>query len=332
MAILVTGGTGYIGSVTVERLLAKGHSVVVLDDLVHGHRESIDPSVPFYQGLAGDRALIDRIAKERGIDSCIHFASLIAVGESVEKPSLYFENNVQQGISLVSALVLAGVRHFVFSSSAAVYGEPEKVPIPEDSRKWPKNPYGWSKLIIERVLESYDTAYGFKSVSLRYFNAAGATARCGEHHHPETHLIPNVVNAAAHPDREITVFGNKYPTPDGTPVRDYIHVADLADAHIRALDHLRTGGASDALNLGTGRGHSVLEVIETARRVTGRPIRVRIEGPRAGDPAELVADPSRAQSVFGWTPVMSDLSAIIQSAWEWREKNPSGYGSPGSAK
>jgi UDP-glucose 4-epimerase len=328
MAILVTGGAGYIGSVTVERLCAKGDRVVVLDDVARGHRESLDPSVPFYQGNCGDRTLITRLVKEYEIDSCVHFAALTYVGESVEKPSLYFENNVQQGISLVGALVLAGVRHLVFSSSAAVYGEPEQVPILEQSRKWPKNPYGWSKFIMERMLESYDTAYGLKSVSLRYFNAAGAADRCGEHHDPETHIIPNILNAAADETREITAFGNKYPTPDGTPIRDYIHVADLADAHIRALEYLRQGGPTDALNLGTGNGYSVLEVIDTARRVTGRPIRVRMEGPRPGDPARLVADPSRAKAVLGWTPTVSDLESIISSAWEWRTKHPRGYSSP----
>jgi UDP-glucose 4-epimerase len=325
MAILVTGGAGYIGSVTVERLHAKGERVVVLDDLARGHRASIDAEIPFYQGNSGDRALIERIAKEHAIDSCIHFAALTYVGESVEKPSIYFENNVQQGISLAGALTNGGVRSIVFSSSAAVYGEPEDVPIVEQSRKWPKNPYGWSKFIMERMLESYDTAYGLKSVCLRYFNASGATERRGEHHDPETHLIPNVLAAAADPSKEIRVFGNTYPTPDGTAVRDYIHVADLADAHIRALDYIKHGGSTDALNLGTGHGHSILEVIEAARRVTGRPIRVRIESPRPGDPARLVADPTRAKSVLGWTPTMSDLSAIIQSAWKWREKNPRGY-------
>ena len=285
MAILVTGGAGYIGSVTVERLTAKGERVVVLDDLVYGHRESIDADIPFYQGSVGDQGLLARITKEHKIESCVHFAALAYVGESVEKPALYFENNVQQGISLIGALMDAGVGRFIFSSSCTVYGEQEKSPIGEDFPQWPKNPYGWTKFTLERLLEIYDTAYGLKSICLRYFNAAGATERCGEDHDPETHLIPNVLAAAADPQKEVRIFGNQYPTPDGTAIRDYIHVADLADAHIRALDHLRGGGASDALNLGTGRGHSVLEVIETARRVTGLPIRTRIEGPRPGDPA-----------------------------------------------
>jgi len=332
MATLVTGGAGYIGSVTVERLTSKGENVVVLDDLSHGHRESFDAAIPFYQGSAGDRGLVARIVKEHAIESCIHFASLISVGESEKNPAEYFENNVGQGISLLGALLHAGVRRFVLSSTAAVYGAPEKTPIGEDCPQWPTNPYGWTKFTLERLLETYDAAYGLKSICLRYFNASGATDRCGEDHDPETHLIPNVLAAAADPHKEVRVFGNQYPTPDGTPIRDYIHVADLADAHIGALDHLRRRAESRALNLGTGHGYSVLEVIETARRVTGCPIRVRIEAPRAGDPPRLVADPSRAKSVLGWAPTMSDLSAIIQSAWDWRKKFPHGYKSLASSR
>jgi UDP-glucose 4-epimerase len=325
MAILVTGGAGYIGSVTVERLKAKSDCVIVFDDLGCGHRESIDPDIPFYQGSVGDRALVARIAREHKIDSCLHFAALASVAESVGNPALYFENNVQQAISFIGVLVDAGVRCFVFSSSCTVYGAPQKMPIAEDCPPWPKSPYGWTKFMLERLLETYDTAYGVRSVSLRYFNASGATERCGEDHDPETHLIPNVLAAAADAQKEVKVFGNQYPTPDGTAIRDYIHVADLADAHIRALDYLRRGGTSDALNLGTGRGYSVLEVIETARRATGLPIRTRMEGPRPGDPSRLVADPSRAKSVLGWSPTMSDLTSIIQSAWDWRKKYPHGY-------
>ena len=332
MAILVTGGAGYIGSVTVEQLTSKGESVVVLDDLNHGHRESFDAAIPFYQGSAGDRALVARILKEHAIESCIHFASLISVGESENNPAEYFENNVGQGISLLGALLHAGVRRFVLSSTAAVYGEPEKTPISEDCPQWPKNPYGWTKFTLERLLETYDAAYDLKSICLRYFNASGATERCGEDHDPETHLIPSVLAAAGDPHKEVRIFGNQYPTPDGTPIRDYIHVADLADAHIGALEHLRRGAESRAFNLGTGRGYSVLEVIETARRVTGCPIRVRIEGPRSGDPPRLVADPSRAKSVLGWAPAMSDLPAIIQSAWDWRKKFPHGYKSLASTR
>lgn len=325
MAILITGGAGYIGSVTVERLLAKEEQVVVLDDLLRGHRAAIPRDIPFYQGKTGDRELIARIAQEHAIESCIHFAALIEVGESVLDPAKYFENNVGHGTALMGALVQAGVRRVVFSSTAAVYGDPEEIPITEESRKWPKNPYGWSKLLIERLLEAYDKAYGMKFVALRYFNAAGATERCGEDHRPESHLIPNVLAAALGKQQAIRVFGNNYPTPDGTPIRDYIHVADLADAHIRALEHLRSGGASDFLNLGTGSGYSVLQVIECARKVTGRDIAARIEPPRAGDPARLIADPSKAKSVLHWQPVSSSLDSILRSAWEWRLRHPDGY-------
>lgn len=325
MAILVTGGAGYIGSVTVERLQAAGESVVVLDSLVRGHREALTRDTPFYQGRVGDRELIAKIAAEHKIESCVHFAALAYVGESVEQPEKYFENNVEQGIAFLGALLGTGVRRFVFSSTAATYGEPERVPIDEDCRKWPKNPYGWTKLVIEQVLDSYDAAHGLKFASLRYFNAAGATQRCGEHHDPETHLIPIVLQAATGEKPDVPVFGGDYPTPDGTAIRDYIHVADLADAHIRALKHLRDGGESAFMNLGSGDGYSVLEVIETARRVTRREIRIRKEARRAGDPARLVADAAKARRVLDWTPKMSDLASIISSAWEWKMRNPRGY-------
>lgn len=327
MAILVTGGAGYIGSVTVELLQAKGERVVVLDDLVRGHRQAIGAGVPFYQGRVGDRALLARIAAEHELESCVHFAALAYVGESVQEPSKYFENNVEQGIAFLGALVKAGVRRVVFSSTCATYGEPEQVPISERTRQWPVNPYGWSKLLMERLLDSYDTAYGMKFVALRYFNAAGATEKCGEHHDPESHLIPNVLSAAAGEKPVVSVFGKTYPTPDGTAIRDYVHVADLADAHIRALEHLRGGGKSDFLNLGTGHGYSVLEVIESARKVTGRPIEIRMDAARAGDPARLVADAAKSKAVLGWVPAQSDLQSIIGSAWKWRQKHPHGYAS-----
>jgi UDP-glucose 4-epimerase len=324
MAILVTGGTGYIGSVTVERLLAKGEQVVVLDDLAHGHRAALPAEIPFYQGSIGDRSLVAQIAREHTLESCVHFAAMIEVGESVVQPARYFENNVAQGIALLGELVQAGVLRIVFSSTAAVYGDPEHVPLAETSRKWPNNPYGWSKLFMEQILDSYAAAYGLKFVALRYFNAAGATKNCGEDHHLESHLIPNVLSAALG-QRSIRVFGNNYPTPDGTPIRDYIHVADLADAHIRALAYLRADGASDSLNLGTGHGYSVLEVIDCAREITGREIPVLIEPPRAGDSARLVADPSRAKALLSWEPSASDLRSIVRSAWDWRLLHPNGY-------
>jgi UDP-glucose 4-epimerase len=325
MAILVSGGSGYIGIVTVECLLAKGEEVVVLDDLAHGHRAALPANIPFYRGKIADRDLVARIASEHAVESCIHFAAMIEVGESVKDPAKYFENNVAQGIAFAGELVQAGVKRLVFSSTAAIYGDPEEIPITEQSRKWPKNPYGWSKLFMEQLFSSYDHAYGLKFVALRYFNAAGATERCGEDHKPESHLIPNVLAAALGQQRIIRVYGNNYPTLDGTPIRDYIHVADLAQAHIRALDYLRSGGQSDFFNLGTGKGYSVLEVIECARQVTGRDIPMQIEPPRQGDPVRLIADPSKAKSVLGWDPSVSDLKSIIQSAWKWREQNPGGY-------
>jgi len=325
MAILVTGGSGYIGSVTIERLLAKGERVVVLDDLAHGHRAALPADIPFYQGKIGDRELVSHIAREHALDSCIHFAALIEVGESVIDPAKYFENNVAQGIALMGELVQAGVRRIVFSSTAATYGDPQQIPITEQCPKLPKNPYGWSKLFMERILDAYDAAYGLKFVALRYFNAAGATENRGEDHRPESHLIPNVLSAALGKQPAIRVFGTNYPTPDGTPIRDYIHVMDLADAHILALEYLRSGGTSDFLNLGTGRGYSVMEVIDCAREVTGRDIALQIEAPRAGDPARLIADPSKARALLGWQPVTSDLRSIVRSAWVWRLQNPNGY-------
>jgi UDP-glucose 4-epimerase len=324
MSTLVTGGAGYIGSVMVELLRERGEAVVVLDSLCRGHRAAVDPAIPFYRGEVGDGALVERIAREHRVDACIHFAALALVGESVADPARYWENNVAQGAALLAALAAAGVRRFVFSSTCAVYGEPKVVPIPEDHPQWPANPYGWSKFFLERMLESYDRAYGFKFVSLRYFNAAGATPRHGEHHQPETHLIPNVLAAALGRLPRVSVFGSDYPTPDGTAVRDYIHIGDLCTAHVLALEYLR-GGASEFLNLGAGQGYSVLEVIETARRLTGRPIPVKLEPRRAGDPARLVASSARARRVLGWTPAYPELETIIRTAWHWRQAHPEGY-------
>jgi UDP-glucose 4-epimerase len=327
MAILVAGGAGYIGSVTVELLRAAGERVVVLDNLVRGHRPALAADIPFYQGKIGDRALLERIAAEHELESCIHFAALAYVGESVKDPAWYYENNVEQSIAMMSTLLHVGVRRVVFSSTAATYGDAQHIPISENEPQWPVNPYGWSKLFMERLLHSYDVAYGLKFVALRYFNAAGATETCGEHHEPEAHLIPNILLAEKREPPEVPVFGNNYPTPDGTAIRDYVHVVDLADAHIRALGHMRRGGTSDFLNLGTGHGYSVMEVIEAARKVTGREIRVRLEPPRAGDPPSLVADPARAKSVLGWVPAKSDLHTIIDSAWRWHQRHPGGYDS-----
>jgi UDP-glucose 4-epimerase len=325
VAILVTGGAGYIGSVTVELLGQAGEPVVVLDNLSRGHRGAISQDVPFYQGNIGDRALIQRLAREHKIDSCIHFAAFAYVGESVSQPAIYFENNVREGIALLDALRDAGISKLVFSSSCATYGEPQRIPIPETHPQWPANPYGWSKLFMERILDAYDRAYGFRFVSLRYFNAAGATRQHGEDHDPETHLIPNVLAAARGAISHVSVFGDDYPTVDGTAIRDYIHVVDLGKAHILSLRHLERGGSSEFINLGTGRGYSVLEVIDTARALTGGTIQTRIEARRPGDPSKLIADSQKAREVLGWEPVYPDLASIIRTAWEWLSANPRGY-------
>jgi len=323
--ILVTGGAGYIGSVTAELLRARGERVVILDNLARGHRAAVPADVPFYEGSIGDRELVARIASENELEACIHFAALAYVGESVTDPARYFENNVEQGIGLLDALIKADVRRVVFSSTCATYGEPQQVPISEDHPQQPTNPYGWSKLFMERIMESYDRAYGLRYVALRYFNACGASSEYGEDHDPETHLIPNVLAAARGLIPAVSVFGDTYPTPDGTPIRDYIHVADLGSAHMLALDYLRAGGKSDYINLGNGQGYSVLEVIESARRVTERPIEVRIEPPRAGDPSRLVANAEKARTLLGWQPAYPELTSIIRTDWEWRLKHPNGY-------
>jgi UDP-glucose 4-epimerase len=325
MAVLVTGGAGYIGSVTAELLRAGGEDVVVLDDLARGHRSAVDPRTPFYQGRVGDRALVERIVGAHAVDACIHFAALAYVGESVQDPARYYENNVGEGMALIGALLRGGVRRFVFSSSCATYGEPAEVPIPETHPQWPTNPYGWSKLMVERMLEDHGRSAGLRFVALRYFNAAGATATRGEHHVPETHLIPLVLDAAAGRRPHVSVFGSDYPTPDGTAIRDYVHVGDLAGAHVLALQHLRQGRGSQFINLGTGTGHSVNEVIEAARRVTGCKIEAKLDGRRAGDPARLVAQPGKAKTLLGWSPAFLDLEAIIRTAWDWQRAHPEGY-------
>ncbi|MEK6321462.1 MAG: UDP-glucose 4-epimerase GalE [Acidobacteriota bacterium] len=323
--ILVTGGAGYIGSVTVELLRKRGEQVVILDNLSRGHGGAVARDIPFYKGNVGDRELVARITRAHDIEACIHFAAFAYVGESVAEPARYFENNVEQGVALFDTLLDAGVDRVVFSSSCATYGEPQQVPISEQHPQQPSNPYGWSKLLMERILESCDRESGMKFASLRYFNAAGATERLGEHHEPETHLIPNVVLAAQGRLSSVSVFGNNYPTPDGTAVRDYTHVADLGAAHILALNYLRGGGRSECINLGTGQGYSVLEVIDTARQVTGLTIVTRFEPPRPGDPSQLVANADRARAVLGWEPAYTDLASIIRTDWEWRLKHPRGY-------
>jgi UDP-glucose 4-epimerase len=325
MAILVTGGAGYIGSVTTEWLRARGEQVVVLDNLSRGHRVAVAPELPFYEGNVGNSELVTRIVRDHDVDACIHFAAFAYVGESVIQPALYYENNVEQGIRLLSALNIAGVRRMVFSSTCATYGEPQRIPIDESHQQLPTNPYGWSKLFVERIMADYDRAYDLRFVALRYFNASGATPERGEHHEPETHLIPLVLKAAQGEIERVTVFGSDYPTTDGTCVRDYIHVSDLAAAHALSLEYLRSGNPSTAINLGNGQGYSVLEVVEAARQVTEQEIAVEMQGRRPGDPSHLVADANRARSLLGWQPQQPDLAAIIGSAWEWHSKHPQGY-------
>ncbi len=332
MSILVTGGAGYIGSITVELLRQHGERVIVLDNLSRGHRAAVHMDIPFYQGDIGNSSLIESILQEHAIDSCIHFAAYAYVGESVSEPDRYFDNNVSQCIAMLRALLAGGVRRFVFSSSCATYGIPEQIPISEETPQRPTNPYGWSKFFVERVLETYANAYGLSFVALRYFNAAGASKNLGEHHEPETHLIPNVLNTARKELPFVTIHGVDYPTPDGTAVRDYIHVEDLATAHLLALIHLRKGGQSEFINLGNGQGFSVTEVVEAARRVTGCTIET-VYGPRrAGDPPALVAQAEKARRVLDWRPVYTRLDDIINSAWEWHMANPFGYSSSKNEK
>jgi len=323
--ILITGGAGYIGSATTELLRSLRNDVVVLDNLSRGHRSAVPADVPFYQGDVGNRELLAHIAREHNLDACIHFAALAYVGESVAEPARYYENNVEQGIALLDGLLKAGVRRVVFSSTCAVYGEPQETPISELHPRNPTSPYGWSKLFMERILESYDHAYGLKFVALRYFNAAGATESRGECHHPETHLIPNVIAAAEGRLSALSIFGNDYPTRDGTAVRDYVHVTDLASAHGLALEYLRAGGRSEQVNLGNGNGHSVLEAVEAARRVIGRPVAVNFEPRRPGDPSHLVADAAKARTLLNWEPRKPQLDDIIRTDWEWRGRHPDGY-------
>jgi UDP-glucose 4-epimerase len=319
--ILIVGGAGYIGSHMVKLLLAAGHEVVTLDNLSTGHRDAVTGG-EFVQADLADRAALDQVFQRHAFDGVMHFASCIQVGESVLKPDLYYRNNFCNTLNLLDVMVAHGVRRFIFSSTAAVFGEPGCVPIDEAHPAKPINPYGISKWMVEQALADYDRAYGLKSVCLRYFNAAGADpeGELGERHDPETHLIPLVLQAASRRRSEITVFGRDYDTPDGTCIRDYVHVMDLCQAHLLALDGLSAGGQSDAFNLGNGNGFSVQEVIESARRVTGREIPVRESGRRAGDPARLVANSDRAKALLGWKPEFADLDTIVEHAWKWEQK------------
>jgi UDP-glucose 4-epimerase len=325
MSILITGGAGYIGSVAVEDLCSKGESPVVIDNLSRGHRAAVGTAVPFYEGNIGDTSLVTRIVDEHEVEAVMHFSAFAYVGESVRDPGKYFENNVAETLRLLTALADSGVRRFVFSSTCATYGEPEYTPIDESHPQKPTNPYGWSKLFVERMLQSFDEAHDIRSVSLRYFNAAGATEKLGEHHEPETHLIPLVLAAAAGERPDVSIFGTDYPTNDGTAVRDYIHVSDISRAHILALQYLRSGGTTDAFNLGNGNGYSVREIISAAEDVTGCKINATESPRRPGDPSTLVANASRAREILGWEPEHTDIEEMISSAWRWRSSHPHGY-------
>jgi UDP-glucose 4-epimerase len=324
MRVLVTGGAGYIGSVVTEVLLDRGHEVVVFDDLSKGHRESVPAGTPLVQANLLDAPALCEALRGHAVEAVVHMAAHSYVGESVEAPAKYYHNNVVAGLVLLEAMREVGVRRFVLSSTAAVYGEPSKVPIVEDDPTAPTNPYGETKRAFEHALRWYGGAYGLTSTSLRYFNAAGATERNGEWHDPETHVIPLLLQVAAGQREHVTVFGDDYPTRDGTCVRDYIHVSDLATAHVLALEALRPGAPQRIYNLGCGGdGYTVREVVDVARRVTGRPVGVRVGPRRSGDPAVLVASSERIMRELGWRPRHQDLEDIIGSAWRWLQN---GYG------
>ncbi len=313
MTVLVTGGAGYIGSVVVDALAERGERVVVVDNLSRSSPPALPRGVTFESASVGDSEAISHLVNEHGITSCIHLAGLISVGESVRVPGAYIENNVVQSARLIGALIDCGVEFVVFSSSAAVYGNATTQPITESAPLQPTSPYGWTKLFVEQMLRMHDTGDGLRSVSLRYFNAAGATSNRTERHKPETHLVPLAVRAASEHQEPLTVFGSDYPTPDGTAIRDYIHIRDLVDAHLLALDYLRDGGATTALNLGGGTGHSVLEVVAAVERGLGRTVRYELGPRRAGDPAELIASPELARRTLNWEPSRSTLEEIVAS-------------------
>lgn len=326
MKVLVCGGAGYIGSHMVAELRENGEEVVVLDNLQKGHRDSIK-DVKLYEGDLRDRSILDRVFKENNIDAVIDFAADSLVGESVTAPIKYFQNNIGSTLCLLDAMKDYGVKYIVFSSTAATYGEPQNVPILEGDRTLPTNPYGESKLAVEKILKWCDNAYGIKYTALRYFNAAGAhiSGKIGEDHRPESHLIPIILQVALGQRDKIMVFGDDYPTTDGTCVRDYIHVTDLASAHLLALKRLMNGGSSAVYNLGNGKGFSVNEVIEVARKVTEIDIKAEISERRAGDPAVLVASSEKAKKELNWKPKYNDLSTIVETAWNWHKNHPQGY-------
>jgi UDP-glucose 4-epimerase len=322
--ILVTGGAGYIGSHAVLALREAGYEVVILDNLVYGHRDIVETvlKVELIEGDIADRALLDKIFKTREFAAVMHFAAYAYVGESVGQPAKYYRNNVAGTLTLLEAMCDAGIKNFVFSSTCATYGVPEQIPVSEDQPKQPINPYGMSKLMVEHILDDFDRAYGLRSVRFRYFNAAGADpeGRLGEDHSPETHILPLVLLTAMGKRESISIYGTDYDTPDGTCLRDYIHVTDLAQAHILGLEYLLKGGSTEVFNLGNGQGFSIREVIEAARVVTGRPIAVTLADRRPGDPPILVGSGEKAKQVLGWNPQYAELETILKHAWQWHQK------------
>lgn len=327
MRIMVAGGAGYIGSITAEQLIKRGHEVVVIDNLATGHRKAVHPQAVFAEADLRCPDTLRRVFAENPVDAVMHFCASSLVGESVTDPLKYYENNVTGGLNLVRAMLEAGVKRLIFSSTAATYGEPEEMPLKETSPTRPANPYGETKLAFERLLHWTSQAHGLRYAALRYFNACGASENYGEHHRPETHLIPIVLQVALGQRDEVAVFGTDYPTRDGSCVRDYIHVLDLAQAHILSVEALERDGSIQerVFNLGNGEGYTVLEVIEAARRVTGHSIPCREEGRRPGDPAVLIASSEAIRKELGWRPERPNLDEIIASAWRWYQNHPHGY-------
>ena len=327
MTILVLGGAGYIGSHTVYELIDNGEDVVIIDNLLTGHKEAIHPKARFYKGDIRDREFLDDVFKKEKIDAVIHFAACSLVGESMEKPLKYYDNNLCGTKILLDSMVANGIDKIVFSSTAATYGEPEKVPILETDRTEPTNTYGETKLSMEKMFKWVGKAHGLRYVSLRYFNACGAhiSGQIGEDHNPESHLIPLILQVPNGKREYISIFGDDYDTKDGTCVRDYIHVTDLAQAHILAVKYLQSGNESNIFNLGNGVGFTVKEVIDTAKKVTSHPIPAKITPRRAGDPAQLIASSEKAKEILGWTPEHNSLEEIISTAWNWHKNHPNGF-------
>jgi UDP-glucose 4-epimerase len=324
LKVLVTGAAGYIGSICSEYLISRGVDVVALDSLVEGHKSALHPQAIFYQVDLGDRSQLEAVFNQHKIEAVMHFAAEALVAKSVSQPSIFYLTNVAGGVNLLDAVTRHGVKKFIFSSTCATYGEPEVVPITETHRQAPINPYGKSKLVFEQILADYRAYTGLQYAALRYFNVAGSTRELGEHHREETHLIPRVLDAAMGKLPHLDIFGTDYPTPDGTCVRDYIHVLDIAKSHYRALEEIgRIAG--EAFNVGNARGYSILEVIRAAERITGRKIVQKFGPRRPGDPAFLVASKEKIKSVLGWEPQHSSIEEIIESAWAWRQKHPNGY-------